>query len=121
MRKDRVDMMELLRAINSVLAFLLELTMLAVFCYWGFHGEKGVWMKWSLGIGTPLAVATIWGLFLAPNAEHRLNITAGTILSLVLFSVAVMALYQTSHPALAITLAVIVVFNQILLLLWKQW
>ncbi len=114
-------MVEILKTINSALAFFLELIMLAAFSYWGFHGEKSILMKWLLGIGTPLAAAFIWGLYLAPKAEHRLNITAGAILSLVLFLGAALALYQTGHSALAITLAVIIIINRAFLLFWKQW
>ena len=114
-------MAEILKTINSALAFFLELIMLAAFSYWGFYGEKSILMKWLLGIGAPLAVAFIWGLYLAPNAEHRLNITAGTTLSLVLFLGAAIALYQTGHSVLAMTFAIIVIINQVFLLFWKQW
>jgi len=121
MPNDRADPLETIKAINTGLAFLLELAMLAAFAYWGFHGEKSVWMKWGLGIGTPLAVAILWGLYLAPRAGHRLNIIGGTILSLGLFCLAALALYQTNHLALAIALAVIAIVNRTFALLWKQW
>jgi Protein of unknown function (DUF2568) len=118
---DHANPLETLKAINAGLAFLLELAMLAAFGYWGFHGEKSVWMKWGLGIGTPLAVALLWGQCLAPKANHRLNIAGGTILSLGLFCLAALALYQTDHLALAIALAVVAIVNRVLALLWKQW
>ncbi len=121
MQSNPVSLLETLKTINAILAFFLELAMFAVFSYWGFHGEKNILAKWFLGIGTPLAVAILWGVFLSPNAEHRLDITAGTVLSLVLFLLAVMAIYQTNHPALAIAFASIVIVNQIFLFLWKQW
>ena len=121
MQDDRANLLEPLKAINTGLAFLLELAMLAAFGYWGFHGEKSVWVKWGLGIGTPLAVAVLWGLCLAPKANHRLNITEGLILSLGLFCLAALALYQTDHLALAIVLTVIAIVNRVLALLWKQW
>jgi len=76
-------------------------TMPAAFGYWGFHGDKSIWMKWVLGIGTPLAAAILWGLILAPRAGRCLNITAGSILSLALFCLAAAALYQSGQPALA--------------------
>ena len=121
MQNDRTNPLETLKAINIGLSFLLELAMLAAFAYWGFHGEKSVWMKWGLGIGTPLTVAILWGLFLAPRADHRLNITGGIILSLGLFCLAASALYLTNHLALAITLAVVAIVNRALALWWKQW
>lgn len=119
--EDHVNLMEILKAVNAGLAFLLELAMLASFGYWGFQGEKSIWIKWGLGIGTPLAVAILWGLLLAPKANQRLNILWGTLLSLGLFCLAALALYQTDHPTLAFTLAVIAIVNRILVLLWRQW
>jgi hypothetical protein len=113
--------MKTLKAINAGLAFFLELAMLAVFGYWGFHHGDNIWMKWGLGIGIPLVVAILWGLFFAPRANHRLNIIPGAILSLGLFYLAALALYQTHQPALAITLTVIATVNRILVLRWKQW
>ncbi len=113
--------METVKVLNTGLSFLLELALLAALGYWGFQGEKTVWIKLGLGIGTPLAVALLWGLFLAPKADHRLKSTAGVVLSLGLFGLAAFALYQTHHPALATALAIIALFNRILVLVWKQW
>ena len=114
-------MIEIFKSINAALAFFLEIAMLVVFSYWGFQGDKSIWMKWILGIGVPAVIALIWGLFLAPKAGHRLNMTGGTILSLVLFATAVLALYQTGHPALAITFAMLIILNRLFLLIWHQW
>lgn len=113
--------MEILKSINAGLAFLLELAMLAAFGYWGFQGEKSIWLKWGLGIATPLVVALLWGLWLAPRADRRLNSRWGIFLSFGLFCLATLALYQTNHPALAFTLAGVAVVNRILVLLWRQW
>jgi hypothetical protein len=120
-RKDQVSFMEIPKSINAGLAFLLELAMLAAFGYWGFQGEKSIWLKWGLGIGAPLVVAILWGLWLAPRADRRLNSQWGTLLSSGLFFLAALALYQTNHPALAITMAVTAIVNRILILLWRQW
>ena len=120
-RKDQVSSMEILKSINAGLAFLLELAMLAAFGYWGFQGEKSIWIKWGLGIGIPLVAVILWGLLLAPRANRRLNSHWGPLLSLGLFCLAAFALYQTNHPGLAIALAVIAIVNRILIILWRQW
>lgn len=112
--------MEILKAFNSGLAFLLELAMLAAFSYWGFFGDKSIWVKWTLGIGVPLVAVVIWGYLLAPKSGHRLGVTWGTILSSALFLTAALALYQTGQSTLAIALALIVIINRGLILLWKQ-
>lgn len=113
--------MQIPKAINSALAFVLELAMLASFGYWGFQGDKSIWLKWGLGIGIPLAVAILWGLLLAPRAGRRLGSTGGIALSLVLFCLAATGLYQTGQPVPAIIFASIAVINRLLVLLWKQW
>lgn len=113
--------METIKTLNVGLTFLLELAMLAAFGYWGFQGEKSVWIKWGLGIGLPLAAAILWGIWLAPRANQHLNIIGGTLLSSGLFFLAALALYQTNHPTLAIALAGITIVNRALALLWEQW
>lgn len=114
-------MIELLKNINPGISFLLELAMLAGFGYWGFHGDKSVWMKWALGIGLPLIVMVVWGLWLAPKADHRLNIMGGVVLSSILFLLAAAALYNAQQPVLAIIFAAVIVLNQALTLAWKQF
>jgi hypothetical protein len=52
--------------LNLTLRFLLELVMLAVFAYWGYHhfsGTKAV----SAAIAMPLVAAVLWGVFRIPN------------------------------------------------------
>jgi hypothetical protein len=113
--------LEALKLLNSLLSFFLELAMLAAFGYWGFHGEKSIWLKWVLGIGIPLAAILLWGFLLAPKSEHRLNMIAGVILSSILFLLASAALYQTGLTTLAMVMAVVVILNRGFILLWKQW
>jgi hypothetical protein len=114
-------MLGTLKAINAGLAFFLELAMLAGFGYWGFYGENSVLIKWVLGIGLPLVIAVVWGIFFAPKAGHRLNITSGALLSLMLFLLAATALFYAQQPVLAIVFAVTAVVNRALVLVWKQW
>ncbi len=114
-------MIETLKTINAGLAFFLELAMLAGFGFWGFYGDKSVFIKWVLGIGLPLIAVVVWGMFLAPNAVYRLNITGGAILSLILFLLAATALFYTQYRTLAIVFAVTAVIYQALMLIWKQW
>lgn len=114
-------MNETVKLINMGLSFFLELAMLAGFGYWGFNGEKSVWLKWTLSIGLPLAAAGLWWLLLAPKAVYRLESAGGTALSLILFLLAATALYLTRHHELAILFAALAVVNRTLLVVWKQW
>ena len=114
-------MLGTLKAINAALAFFLELAMLAGFGYWGFSGDKSFLMKWLIGLGLPVVVAIVWGMFFAPKAGHRLKITSGALLSLILFLLAATALFSAQQPVLAIVFAVTAVVNRALVLIWKQW
>ena len=114
-------MTETLKGINAGLAFFLELAMLAALSYWGFYGDKGTAVKWGFGIGLPVLIVVIWGMFLAPRAAYRLDSTTGNLLSLFLFLLAATALVYTQHTALAIVLALTAIVNRVLIIIWKQW
>jgi hypothetical protein len=114
-------MTETLKAINAGLAFFLELAMLAAFGYWGFYGDKSLFVKWTVGIGLPVLTAVVWGIFLAPRAVYRLNSLSGNFLSLILFLLAAAALFYTQHTLLAVVFASTAVVNRALILIWKQW
>jgi hypothetical protein len=106
---------------NAALAFFLELAMLAGFGYWGFHLEKSAWVKWGVGLGLPILLAVLWGIFFAPRAGQRLDINWGLGLSLILFLLAALALYQSNRPALAIALALTAITNRGIAFIWHQW
>jgi hypothetical protein len=114
-------MREMLKPMNEILTFLLELAMLLALGYWGFYGDKSVWVKWLLGIGLPLLAAVVWSIWLAPKAPHRLGSTGGNLLSLILFLLAATVLFFTPHIALAIIFALTAIANRVLIIIWKQW
>ncbi len=64
--------MELIKGAHLALRFLLELCALSALGYWGFKTGSGAVAKISLGIGTPLMAAIVWGTFLSPQAPVRL-------------------------------------------------
>ncbi|MRR31350.1 DUF2568 domain-containing protein [bacterium] len=113
--------MQILLGINNGVSFLLELTALAAFGYWGFHTGRSDLMKWVLGIGAPLVMIVFWALFMAPRSSNRLNATAGIIVSSVIFLLAAATLYFSGVHELAVILAVVVVVNQVLVVAWQQW
>lgn len=113
--------MELLKGLNLVLAFTLELAMLVAFGYFGFQSADGAPLRWVLAVALPMAAAALWGAILAPKAAHRLPILPGTALSLGLFLLAALALQMAGQPVLAVVFAVAAVIHAALGLLWQQW
>lgn len=114
-------MNEVLKNVNDIISFILELAMLIGIGYWGFYGEKSTWMKWLIGIGFPLAAVIIWGLLLAPKATYRLDTTNGVLVSSLLFLLAAIALYTAQQRESAIVFVIFTIINRILVLVWKQW
>jgi hypothetical protein len=108
------------QTINLALAFILELAMLAAFAYWGFVTGQSTMAKIVLGIGVPVLVAALWGVFMAPNSARRLQ--GGTYLALkcILFACAATALLATGRTAAGIALAIVFVANTVLLYIWQQ-
>jgi len=113
--------METLKSLNVVISFLLEIAMLLAFGYWGFRTGQGLWLKLLLGIGVPLAVIIVWGLFLAPKAANRAGATFGVAITLILFYLAAAALLLAKQPVLAAVMMVVAAINRTLIVIWKQW
>ncbi len=83
------------------LAFLLELALLVAVGYWGFQTGTGI-MAWVLGLGAPLLVAVVWGIWLAPKSSRRLGIPIRLIVEAGLFALGTAALWIAGQPTLAV-------------------
>jgi hypothetical protein len=112
--------MTALRSANLTLSFLLELCLLAAFAYWGFSTQSGTALQIVLGIGTPLLVAVIWGLLLAPRAPVHLSRRVHLLLATVLFAFGALALWAAGQPGLALAFALLYVINTLLGFILKQ-
>jgi hypothetical protein len=112
--------MEAIKGLNVAIRFLLELCVLAAVGYWGFKTGSGWLLKILLGIGAPLLIAVIWGMFGAPKANMQLQGFMLIALEVVVFGSGVAALFATKNYSLAWSFAVIVIINRILMFAWKQ-
>lgn len=112
--------MEILKGANLVVSFLLELCLLVAFGYWGFVTGDALWLKLVLGIGVPVLVAVVWGLFMAPKAARPLPRPWHDVAEVVLFGLGILALFAAGQATLAIVFAVVFAINFVLRLIWKQ-
>ncbi|HEX7103777.1 MAG TPA: YrdB family protein [Nitrolancea sp.] len=112
--------MATLRAANLGLRFVLELCMLAALAYGGFRNGNGTLRHVVLGIGAPLLAAIYWGLFLSPKATFRLPLLVRLTFEIVVFGLAIVALYASGQHLLAIIFAIVAIVSRSLLLLWPQ-
>jgi hypothetical protein len=111
---------DILKGINLLARFLLELCMLAAVAYWGFKTNSGWAMKIILGIGMPLLLAVFWGLFIAPKATHPLRGISRELLELVLLGSGALALFASRRVDLGCVYTAILAINKVLLVGWKQ-
>jgi hypothetical protein len=94
-------------------AFVTELAAVAALGYWGFALDGTQALRWAAGIGLPLVAAVLWGVFAAPRAP--VQVLAITLLvKAVVFGGAVLALFRTGHPRLALALGVLAVLGSVL-------
>lgn len=112
--------MTLLKSLNLALAFLLELCMLAALGYWGFSTGQSWLSRVGFGLGAPILVAVIWGIFLSPRAAVPLTNPLKFILEIIVFGGAIGALVAAHQPNWAWAFASLLVLNKFLLYIWHQ-
>ena len=112
--------MELLKMLNLALMFLLELCMLAALGYWGFTLDQGLTIRVSVGLGAPLLAAVVWGMLLAPKASNPLQEPWHLLLELLIFGLAIAALYAAEQPRLALAFGSVYAINVVLRYTWGR-
>lgn len=111
--------MQILKTLNLLVRFLLELCMLAAVGYWGFKTQSGA-MRMIAGVGLPILLIVIWGLFVAPRALYPASGILHVALSMILLGSGAIALFASGRAALGWLYAIVLVVNQSLLIVWKQ-
>ena len=112
--------MDLIKAANLGLRFLLELCALAALAYWGYHAGSSRPVKIALAVGVPLLAAIVWGLFVAPKATVKLPGAAVLLLQVLIFGAAALGLVAAGRTPLALLFAAVVLLNAILMAIWGQ-
>ena len=111
--------MPLLKNLNLLVRFLLELSVLASIGYWGFQFKSWI-QKLGAGIGLPILVAVIWGIFVAPKSSHQLPLPYRLIVEFLVFGLGAFVLYASGQTLLSKIFIGIVIVNITFLLVWKQ-
>jgi hypothetical protein len=100
---------------NLVLRFLLELAGLVAMGTWGFAAQESWLLKLLFGLGIPLVMAALWGIFRVPGDGGPPVIVTPSPLRLLLeavfFALAVALLAAAGQGTWATTLLVLVLVN----------
>ena len=94
----------MLRAANDGLRFFLELSALAAVAFWGWSEHGGVW-RWVLVVAAPLAVALVWGRWMAPKSASQVGDPWRLAIELLVFGAAAAALVDADQVVLGLVLA----------------
>lgn len=112
--------MNTLKTANLAFAFVLELCLLAAFGYWGWQTGDTLFAQIALGIGAPLLVAIVWGIFAAPASRRRLKQPWLTLLKILLFGAGGFALFVVGQTMLAVLFILLFGVNLLLAFVWRQ-
>lgn len=112
--------MPIVKNLNLLLRFLLEMAALTSLCYWGFRTNRVMALKIVFGVGIPLLTAFIWGMFGSPKAPYQLSIPLQWLLVSVIYLLSALALYTAGKPSLSIIFILTAVVNSVLMVVWKQ-
>lgn len=104
-------MTSMIHAFFLLLVFLSEVAAIIAYGYWGFRFHSSTVIKWVLGIGIPVVVIVVWGLFLAPKASIEIPNVLRIIMKVMVFGFAAAALYSAGRPKLAILFGVCVLLS----------
>lgn len=112
--------MEIVKALNLGIRFILELTLLIVLAYSGYQIFENAFARWAFALGLPMVAAGFWGYFIAPKAAHVLSMPWRSLVVFGLFSIACLLLVKAGQARLAIVFMSTYIVNEILMLAWKQ-
>jgi hypothetical protein len=110
----------LIKNLNLAVRFILEMWALIAVGYWGFKYNSNIVMKIVLGIGAPLLIAVVWGMFGSPKATYKISVPLQWLLICVIYLLASLALYTSGKQQMALLFGVIAIINSILMYVWKQ-
>ncbi|GAA4187902.1 YrdB family protein [Microbispora amethystogenes] len=114
-------MLTMTKGAAAALMFFLELGVLIALARWGFTREANIVVRILLGLGTPAAFATLWGLFMAGGkAPYQLHGIARGAFEVVWFGAGAAALAASGLVTAGVVFAVVYVVDAALRLLTNQ-
>lgn len=103
--------MQIIKILNQIIAFLLELGMLSAMGYWGYLQGKTKITQYFIAI---LLIATgiaLWAYFAAPKSANRLSLEYRMVFELVLFLLSTWMIYKSGYTSFAIAFGIISLLN----------
>ncbi|PUZ23247.1 hypothetical protein DCC81_22905 [Chitinophaga parva] len=112
--------MQILKNLNLVLKFAIELVMLGAFAYAGWIIPQQLAWKIIVPLVLLTVVILLWGRVAAPKSPTRLPFAKRVAFGLAMFMLAAVALYVAGQPVLALVYAGIVLLCETGTIVWRQ-
>jgi hypothetical protein len=111
-----------LRAGNLVLAFAVELAMLAGFAVAGWSATEILWLRIVLIVALPGIAIAMWAVWAAPKAKKR-RLKPGPLLvfKIIIFSFATLAWWLAGQGFIAAVFGTLAAINLIGIAAFKQY
>ena len=110
----------MIKLINSVLVFILEMAMLGSFAYFGFQKGSSMFIKYTSAIVLVAGAIFLWSYFAAPRSEHRLRMPYLAIFRLAMFLIASYLLYKCDRTKFAIVMVALSTATQMVSLFTER-
>lgn len=94
--------MTILRFLHQLLAFSLEIGLLAALFNWGYQTGKKPFFNWLLAFAALSAAIFLWGWLAAPKSGSRLEQPWLLVFKLLIFGAGALGLVRTGQVTLAI-------------------
>ena len=101
-----------------LVAFLLALAVLGSAGYWGFTVSPDLAVRLLAGLGVPVLLAVVWGVFASRRAARPLRGTVRAAFEVAWFGAGVVLLAAAGAAIAAPVLALVYLANTALLHLW---
>jgi hypothetical protein len=110
-----------LRNANLLLAFIIEVAMLAAFCFAGWMATPVLWLRIVLAVGLPGLAILLWAVWAAPKAgKRRLPMPQLLIFKVVMFALATAAWWAAGQAFIGSIFAALAAINLLAAWVFKQ-
>jgi hypothetical protein len=111
--------MDILKDFNFLILFLVELAMLYNFAVWGFTLKAPTIVRYLVGLGVPIVVIVLWGMFFSPDPALVLVQPWNAIGEYALFCLSASALARAGRVRWAIVFFIAAVISETISLVWN--
>lgn len=101
----------MLKSINQILVFTMELVMLGAFAIYGYNHTTLV-NRYVFSFALVAIAIGLWGVFAAPKSLHRLSLPFLVLFRAAMFLTASFLLFLSGYKTLAVVMGVLSVVTQ---------